>query len=51
MVVCQENLGSPDQTFEDLDPPELQGYRALLDTQASLRSSQTKCPWVVWHMA
>jgi hypothetical protein len=28
-----------------------QGYRALLDTQVSLRSSRTKCSSVVQHMA
>jgi hypothetical protein len=25
----------PDQTFKDLDLPELQGYRVLLDTRVS----------------
>jgi hypothetical protein len=30
---------SPDQAFEDLDPPELQGYRVPPDTRVSLISS------------
>jgi hypothetical protein len=39
------NLGSPNQTFEELDLPELHGYRVPPDTQVSLISHQAKCSW------
>jgi hypothetical protein len=51
LVPWSHGVELPDQTFEDLDPPELCGYRVPLDTQVYLRSRQTKCSLVVWLMA
>jgi hypothetical protein len=42
-------LSWPD--IRSLDPPELQGYWVLLDTQVSLRSSRAQCSLVTRHMA
>jgi hypothetical protein len=45
------NLGSSDQTFKDLDLPELYACRVPSDTQISLRSRQAKCSLVTRLMA